>query len=89
MASDSESAPAADDLHAQIAHLREQVESLMQNKVSPAVADLTEKARDALHDASDTVRGQAETVAAQVKERPLTALLIAGAVGWLVGRAMR
>jgi ElaB/YqjD/DUF883 family membrane-anchored ribosome-binding protein len=78
-----------DDAQAQIARLREQVEALMKDRVTPAVADFAGRAETAMHDARDVVRGQAHQVSGRVKEQPLVALLIAGAVGWVIGRVMR
>ena len=67
-----------DDTAAQIARLREQVEALMQDRVKPAVAE----AADAMHE-------HAEAVAGKVREQPLLAVLIAAAVGYVLGRATR
>ena len=78
-----------DDAQAQIARLREQVESLMKDRVTPAVSDFAGRAESALHSASGTVRDQAQVVSGQVKDRPLIAIMIAAAVGWIVGRVMR
>jgi ElaB/YqjD/DUF883 family membrane-anchored ribosome-binding protein len=78
-----------DDAQAQIARLREQVESLMKDRVSPAVADFAGRAESAAHTAGDAVRDQARVVSGRVKEQPLIALLIAAAVGWIIGRVMR
>ncbi|HET7883962.1 MAG TPA: hypothetical protein VFL55_23955 [Acetobacteraceae bacterium] len=79
----------AGDATAQIARLREQVEALMKDRVTPALADAAGRAERALHDAADTMRGQAESVSGKVREQPLIAVLIAAGVGFLLGRAMR
>jgi ElaB/YqjD/DUF883 family membrane-anchored ribosome-binding protein len=78
-----------EDAQAQIVRLREQVESLMKDRVTPAVAEFAGRAESAVHSASGVVRDQAKVVSGRVKEQPLTAILIAAAVGWVVGRAMR
>ena len=80
---------AAGDATAQIARLREQVETLMKDRVTPAVADAAGRAESALHAAADTVRGQAETVSGKVREQPLLAVLIAAAIGYVLGRVTR
>jgi ElaB/YqjD/DUF883 family membrane-anchored ribosome-binding protein len=67
-----------DDANAQIARLREQVEALMHDRVQPAV----EQARG-------KVRERADQLSGQVKEAPLVAVVIAAAVGFLLGRASR
>jgi len=78
-----------EDLSTQIAHLREQVEALVRDKVTPVVSDMAGRAEAAISDASDTVRQQSEVVASKVREQPLLAIAIAAGVGWLIGRAMR
>ena len=76
----------AEDATTQIARLRAQVESLMRDRVTPAVADVAGRAEIALRTASDKVREQAETVSGKVREQPLLAVLIAAAVGFVLGR---
>jgi hypothetical protein len=78
-----------EDAQAQIIRLREQVEALMKDRVTPAVAEFAGRAESAVHSASGVVRDQAQVVSGRVKEQPLIAILIAVAVGWVVGRAMR
>ena len=79
----------AGDAHAQIARLREQVEALMKDRVTPAITEAAGRAESAIHGAADTVRGQVETVSGKVREQPLVAILIAAAIGFVLGRAMR
>jgi ElaB/YqjD/DUF883 family membrane-anchored ribosome-binding protein len=79
----------AEDPHAQIAHLRAQVESLMKDRVTPAVTEMAGRAERVMHNATDAVRGQAETVSGYVREQPLIAVLAAAAIGYLVGRISR
>jgi ElaB/YqjD/DUF883 family membrane-anchored ribosome-binding protein len=78
-----------DDAQAQIARLREQVEALMKDRVTPAVADFAGRAESAVHSASGVVRDQAQVVSGRVKDQPLIAIMIAAAVGWIIGRVMR
>jgi ElaB/YqjD/DUF883 family membrane-anchored ribosome-binding protein len=78
-----------DDATAQIARLREQVEALMKERVTPAVADIAGRAEQAVYGATSAARDQAEAVSNRVREQPLTAVLIAVAVGYLIGRATR
>jgi ElaB/YqjD/DUF883 family membrane-anchored ribosome-binding protein len=78
-----------DDAQAQIARLRDQVEALVRDRVSPAVSDFAGRAETAAHSASGVVRDQARAVSGQVKEQPLVALLVAATVGWIIGRVMR
>jgi ElaB/YqjD/DUF883 family membrane-anchored ribosome-binding protein len=78
-----------DDAQAQIVRLREQVEALMKDRVTPAMADFAGRAESVVHSASDAVRGQANMVSGRVKDAPLIAIMIAAAAGWLIGRVMR
>ena len=78
-----------EDAATQIAHLREQVEALMRDRVTPAMADLAGRAESAVSGARGAVRHQAEAVSDRVKEQPLIAILIAAGIGWLLGRTMR
>ena len=79
----------AEDATAQIARLREQVETLMKDRVTPVVAEAAGRAETAIHDAATAVRGQAEAVSGRVREQPLLAILIAVAAGYVLGRATR
>ncbi|MEJ0018121.1 MAG: hypothetical protein WDN25_16435 [Acetobacteraceae bacterium] len=78
-----------DDTHGQIARLREQVETLMKDRVTPAVADAAGRAESAVYGAAGVVRDQAEAVSGRVREQPLVAILVAATVGYLLGRVMR
>lgn len=78
-----------EDTHVQIDKLRAQVEALMNDRVTPAVADAAGRAESAVHAAADTVRGQTEMVTAKVREQPLLAVLIAAGVGYVLGRVTR
>lgn len=78
-----------DDAQAQIVRLREQVEALMKDRVSPAMSDFAGRAESAVHSASGAVRDQAQVVSGRVKDQPLIAIMIAAAVGWVIGRVMR
>lgn len=70
----------SDDTQQQINQLRNQVETLMRERVTPAVADVAGRAQDAAHRAQE-VAGDV------VRERPLGTMLIAIAIGYLLGRA--
>jgi ElaB/YqjD/DUF883 family membrane-anchored ribosome-binding protein len=89
MAFTSDTRNKIDDAQAQIVRLREQVEALMKDRVTPAVADFAGRAESAVNTASNTVRDQAQAVSGRVKDQPLIAIMIAAAAGWLIGRVMR
>ena len=78
-----------DDANAQIARLREQVEALMKERVTPAIADMAGRAEQAVYGATGAARDQAEAISSRVREQPLVALLVAAGVGYIHGRAMR
>jgi ElaB/YqjD/DUF883 family membrane-anchored ribosome-binding protein len=85
----SEASRRLDDAQAQIARLRQEVESLMKDRVTPAVSQFAGQAQDAYSSARGMVRDQSHMVSGQVKERPLIAIALAAAVGWAIGRIMR
>ena len=70
------------DTERQINQLREQVETLMRERVTPTVTDIAGRAETAVRRG----REQAEVVSGQVQERPLLAILIAAGIGYLIGR---
>ena len=78
-----------EDTHVQIARLREQVEALMKDRVTPAVTEAAGRAESAVYGAAGAVREQAEMVSSKVREQPLLAIVIAAAVGYVFGRATR
>jgi ElaB/YqjD/DUF883 family membrane-anchored ribosome-binding protein len=73
----------------QIHRLREQVETLMRDRVSPAVGEAAVRVGAAAHDAADEVRGRADALAGAVRGQPLVAICIAITVGFLLGRVGR
>jgi ElaB/YqjD/DUF883 family membrane-anchored ribosome-binding protein len=79
----------AQDTHVQIARLREQVEALMKDRVTPALADAAGRAESVMYGAAGVVRDQADAVSGKVREQPLLAILIAAAVGYALGRTIR
>jgi ElaB/YqjD/DUF883 family membrane-anchored ribosome-binding protein len=87
MASDNTSK--VEDAHTQIARLREQVEALMKDRITPAVAEAAGRAESAVYGAAGTVREQMDNVSGKVREQPMMAILIAAAVGYILGRVTR
>ena len=76
-----------DDPTVQIARLREQVEALMKDRVTPAVTEMAGCAESVLNTAAGVVRDQAQMISGHVREQPLIAVLLAAGVGYLLGRA--
>ncbi len=79
----------AEDAMTQIARLREQVETLMREKAGPVMEAATERMGSAAHDAADAMRGKADALAGAVRDKPLLAVAIAVAIGFLLGRTGR
>ena len=79
----------ANDAKEQIARLREQVEMLMRDRVTPALADVAGRAEGAARSAQDLAREQAEALSGRVREQPLISILVAAGVGYLIGRIVR
>ena len=77
-----------DDAKEELAKLRAQVERLMQERVTPALAGAADQVSDYANRARETIEDQAETFAESVRERPLLAVGIAVAAGYLIGRLM-
>jgi ElaB/YqjD/DUF883 family membrane-anchored ribosome-binding protein len=78
-----------EDAQAQIARLRAQVEALMKERITPAIADAAGRAEHAVYGAAGVVREQADALSGRVRAQPLIAIMIAAGIGVLLGRAMR
>jgi ElaB/YqjD/DUF883 family membrane-anchored ribosome-binding protein len=79
----------ADDAMSQIGRLRDQVESLMRDKVNPAMGDAANRAQAAAGDAADAMRDRADALGGAIRQQPLAAICIAAVVGFLLGRIGR
>jgi ElaB/YqjD/DUF883 family membrane-anchored ribosome-binding protein len=90
----------SEDPTVQIAHLRDQVEALMKDRVTPAVTDMAGRAENAMNSAAGMVRDQAQTISGHVRDQaqvisghvrdqPLIAVLLAAGIGYLLGRTTR
>ena len=77
------------DAKAQIAQLRDQVQNLMSERVTPALSNAADTAEDYARQARDMASDQAEMLSDQVRESPLAAIMIAAGVGYLLGRIAR
>ena len=79
----------ADEANPEIAHLREKVEMLMNERVTPALSAVANRAEEAAHAASETLHDGAERVVETVRARPLTSLGIAAAAGFILASMVR
>ncbi len=66
--------------------LREQVNQLMEDRISPVFADAGKRATEAASRARAYGGERAEDVADRVRDQPLIAIGVAAAVGFLFGR---
>lgn len=80
---------AAQDAKEQIAQLRDQVQTLMAERVTPALANAAGTAEDYARQARDMASDQTEMLSDHVRESPIVAILIAAGAGYLLGRIAR
>ena len=86
---------AAEDLAEQVAQLRAQLEALQAqvqeliDRVGPAVSNMAGRAEEAMQQAKDFTQAKIDAISDDVRERPLTALLLVAGVGYIVGRVTR
>ena len=79
----------AADAQEQLRELRAQVEMLMRDRVTPAVAGAVGRAGDAVKHVGDLAADKSEALTKSIQDRPMTALIIAATVGFVVGRITR
>jgi ElaB/YqjD/DUF883 family membrane-anchored ribosome-binding protein len=75
-----------DTAREELRSLREQVNQLMEDRVTPVFSDAGKRATDAAHRARAYTEDRAEDVAGRVRDQPLIAIAVAAAVGFLFGR---
>ncbi len=79
----------ADDTREQLLGLRDQVEQLLSDRVTPAIADAAGRAESAVHTARDYTSTKADNVSRKVRGQPLVAIAVSAAVGYILGRIAR
>lgn len=77
-----------EDAREELAKLRAQVERLMQERVTPALAGAADTVQDYASRARHTIEDQADAISETVRERPLIAVAVAAVAGYLLGRLM-
>lgn len=80
---------AAQDVNDQVAQLRDQVQTLMSERVTPALANAADTAEQYARQAKDMYDDQTEMLSERVRESPIVAILIATGVGYILGRIAR
>ena len=78
--------PTTSDARDELRALRDQVNQLMEDRVSPVFSDAGKRASDAAQRARGYAEDQADLVADRVRDQPLIAIGVAAAVGFLFGR---
>lgn len=78
----------SEDAREELARLRAQVERLMQERVTPALAGAADTVQDYASRARHTIEDQADAISETVRERPLMAVAVAAVAGYLLGRLM-
>lgn len=78
----------ATDANEELAKLRAQVERLMQERVTPALAEAADQVQGYAVRARDAVEERADALSDTVRDRPLVAIGIAALGGYLIGRLM-
>jgi ElaB/YqjD/DUF883 family membrane-anchored ribosome-binding protein len=73
----------------QIRQLRDQVDTLMRERVTPMIADAAGRAQDAAQKAQDIAGDQIEALSTRVRKTPISAILVAAAAGFILGRIAR
>ena len=79
----------AQDTQEQLQSLRSMVEQLLNERVTPALADAAGKAETAVTSARDLTSTQVANVSEKVRGKPLIAIAISTVVGYLLGRISR
>jgi ElaB/YqjD/DUF883 family membrane-anchored ribosome-binding protein len=77
-----------DGVEGELARLRDQVSRLMDENVTPALAGAASAAGDYARQAKDAVVEQSEKASAVIQQRPLLAVGLGLAAGYLIGRLM-
>jgi ElaB/YqjD/DUF883 family membrane-anchored ribosome-binding protein len=91
--SNMKSSTLADDLSGaardEIAVLREKVETLMSERVTPMMAGMADRAEHVARGAADRMNVQVDRLSSTVREQPITSLAIAGAIGFFAAMLLR
>lgn len=77
-----------DDAREELAKLRAQVERLMSERVTPALAGAADQVQDYADRARASIEHQADALSSTVRDRPLMAIAVAAVGGYLIGRLM-
>ena len=77
------------DPNEQIAQLRDQVQSLMNDRVAPAISQAADTAQQYASQARDVYQDQSEALSERIRESPIVAIMLATGLGYVFGRVAR
>jgi len=84
------------DIGAQLKYLREQVDKLINERAVPRLSEMADQLSEMLSRSEEVARRgysaareNMDAVSDRVKEQPISAILIAAAAGFLIGRMSR
>ncbi len=87
-ASSTTGSTARDDTREELSRLRAQVERLVEERVTPALAGAADQVSDYARSARETIEDQADALSGTVRDRPLVAVGVAALGGFLIGRLL-
>jgi uncharacterized protein YjbJ (UPF0337 family) len=76
----------SDDAQGELAHLRDEVDRLAEEPIAPVLTSAASTVEDYAQQARDVITARAEQASTVIKERPLIAIGLAAALGYLIGR---
>lgn len=73
----------------EIKTLKNQVEELLNDRVTPAIVQAADKADQVVHNTKEITDHQMKHVSNKVQSRPLIAIVLSVVIGYLLGRVIR
>ena len=89
MSTSSKVDSALEEAQAEIRELRARLETLTTERVEPALREAAGHAKETMQRASKIVQDEADQAADFVRQRPITSVLTAAAIGFLAARLTR
>jgi len=78
-----------DEANPELAHLREKVEMLMNERVTPALGAVADHAQTVVRNASNEFRQQTTRLSETVQQQPFMAIAMAAAAGFVLAKLAR
>ncbi|CAI3944026.1 MULTISPECIES: hypothetical protein [Commensalibacter] len=73
----------------EIKSLKNQVEELLNDRVTPAIVQAADKADQVVHNTKEMTDHQIKHVSDKVQSKPLIAIVLSIVIGYLLGRVIR